>query len=75
MSSFEKTFSAVSAVASLPGAIFSEVFGVLGQLAAAVERVVVNGMTEHLDLRFSVFGRRVGISAEVSLLDKPEPKA
>jgi hypothetical protein len=71
MSAFEKTLSAAG---SVPGAIFTDVFGVVGKIVGAVERVLTSGLTEKVDARFSVFGRRIGVSCEVSLLDK-KPEA
>lgn len=62
---------AIKAGVALPAAAASDVIGFAGQLINAVLKVFQHGLTEHLDLRVSIFGRRIGISAEVSLLDTP----
>ncbi len=62
---------AVKAGAALPAAAASEVVGLAGRLLNAVFGVLQNGLTEHVDARISIFGRRIGIAAEVSLLDTP----
>lgn len=67
---------AVKAGIALPAAAASDVIGFAGQLIQAVLKVFRDGLTEHLDLRVSIFGRRIGVSCEVSLLDQaPKPGA
>lgn len=57
------------------GNIFKALMGPLGGLVDAIDRVAEKGITETVDLRMTILGRRIGIKSEVSLLDVPEPKS
>ena len=54
--------------------MFEELFKLIGKLATGVDNVLKHGLTEHVDARFSILGRRIGISCEISVMDQPAAK-
>ncbi len=44
------------------------------QVASAADKVIETGLKERFDISFTVFGRKIGVAVEVSLLEKTGPR-
>lgn len=54
--------------------VLTEVAALPNQVIKAIDNVVETGMKEQFDIHLTLFGRKIGVKVEVSLLSK-EPGA